>query len=161
MDEIKSKLSTLSHTAAELLTFFSSLPDPNLPVYPLWSAHDILAHVTFWHESFARNVQDLVLQRPLSPLDGTFPALNRMGVESMRNLPINAILQRFSSAQHILEQHITNPLVQLIPYRKDNIHTYTPVQHLELVNGHICRHLQDVQRAAKRAQHAARDSHFG
>ena len=53
-------LQRLEETAALLEHVFQSLPDTQVAVYDDWTARDVLAHLTFWHESFARNLTDLV-----------------------------------------------------------------------------------------------------
>ncbi|CAG0930139.1 hypothetical protein TFLX_01616 [Thermoflexales bacterium] len=60
----------LNKTVAELIAVCRQLPDPDAVVYEGWTAKDILGHVTFWHESFARNVADLVHDGQPQPLKG-------------------------------------------------------------------------------------------
>ena len=49
-----------------------------------WAVRDVVAHVTFWHESFARNVDDLVHARRPTPLRGRLSDLNERGVAQAR-----------------------------------------------------------------------------
>lgn len=51
--------------------FIALYDDRNLldhMIYPLWDLKDLLAHLVFWQESFARNVEALTLDNSLQPL---------------------------------------------------------------------------------------------
>lgn len=141
-------LDRLEDTAARLVETFQRLPDPGLMVYECWSARDVLAHLVFWHESFARNVQDLAAGIVPSPLKGRLSDLNQSGVEQMRHEDLQTILQRFQAAHQVIRQDILNPNLVLIPYRRGS-RDYTPEEHLSIVDGHINLHMRDVHQALK------------
>ena len=115
-------------------------------VYELWSASDVLAHLTFWHESFARNVADLVNGRKPAPLKGRFIDLNQGGVDAMRTETLEAVIGRFRTAQRTIQENILNTGLVLIPYKKGS-RDYTPEGHLSIVDDHINHHLRDVRQA--------------
>jgi hypothetical protein len=140
-------LQDLNETVTRLLDTYHALPDPNVEVYEFWSAGDVLAHLTFWHESFARNVDDLASARKPVPLKGRLSDLNQEGVDSMRHFSLHEVMHRFLSAQQVIRDNIFNPTLALIPYRMGS-RDYTPEEHLEIVIGHIRQHLQDVRKAA-------------
>lgn len=142
-------LARLNETAIQLTDFYRSLPNPAIMVYELWTAKDVLAHLTFWHESFARNVDDLAHNQPPSPLKGRLADLNQAGVEALALLSLAEVLERFEKAHAIIQAHILNPALALIPYRKGS-REYTAEEHLELVNDHINHHLRDIRKALKR-----------
>jgi hypothetical protein len=142
-------LERLNETVAQLFAVYKNLPDPNAMVYELWSAKDVLAHLTFWHESFARNVDDLVNGRKPMPLKGRFIDLNQGGVDSMRLETLEMVMGRFQSAHKVIQKNILNPALVLIPYKKGS-RDYTPEEHLDIVIGHIKEHLKDVRKALKR-----------
>ena len=131
-----------------MLTAYRTLPDPASPVYELWSAKDVLAHLTFWHESFARNVDDLAHGRQPSPLKGRLRDLNQVGVDEMAHLTLVEVLARFDAAHAILQANILSPALTLIPYRKGS-RAYTVQEHLNIVNDHINQHLRDVRKILK------------
>lgn len=141
-------LQRLNETAAQLLNTYPNLADPNAMVYELWSARDVLAHLTFWHESFARNVNDLVNGQKPTPLKGRFIDLNQEGVDAMRSETLETVTGRFLSAQQVIQENICNPALVLIPYKRGS-RDYTPEEHLDIVNAHINQHLRDVRRALK------------
>jgi hypothetical protein len=105
-----------------------------------------LAHLTFWHESFARNLDDLVRSRKPSPLNGRFIDLNQGGVDAMAHLTLIQALERFEAAHLIIRANILDPALSLIPYKKVS-REYTPEEPLDLVNEHINEHLRDVRKA--------------
>jgi len=141
-------LQRLNETVAQLLGVYQTLPDPDALVYELWSAKDVLAHLTFWHESFARNLADLVNGRKPTPLKGRFIDFNQGGVDALRPETLPAVLGRFQSAHQIVQENILNPTLTLIPYKKGS-REYSPEEHLDIVNAHINEHLRDVRKALK------------
>lgn len=141
-------LERLNKTIAQLLSIYQTLPDPNAMVYELWSAKDVLAHLTFWHESFARNVDDLAHGRTPSPLKGRLRDLNQRGVDGMTHLTLVEVLARFEAAHATIRANSLSPALTSIPYRKGS-REYTVEEHLDMVNDHINQHSRDVQKACK------------
>jgi hypothetical protein len=89
METRETLLNRLNDTATQLRQLYRSLPDPDLPVYELWLAKEILVHLTFWHESFVRNVDDLSHGRKPSPLKVRLRDLNQCGVDlRSRSFPV-------------------------------------------------------------------------
>ena len=142
-------LQHLNETVTQLRVVYQTLPDPNTMVYELWSGKDVLAHLTFWHESFARNVDDLVNGRKPTPLKGRFIDLNQGGVDAMAHISLAGVLERFEAAHAIIQANILNPALTLIPYKKGS-REYTPEEHLDIVDAHINEHLRDVRKTLKR-----------
>ena len=139
-------LQCLDETIAHLLSAYYNLPDPDAMVYELWTAKDVLAHLTFWHESFARIVDDLVNGRKPTPLKGRFIDLNQGGVDAMKPLTLVQVLDRFEAAHAIIRDNILNPMLTLIPYKKGS-RNYAPEEHMDIVHEHIRMHLGDVNKA--------------
>jgi hypothetical protein len=137
-------LQQLNETVSQLLATCQALTEPERLVYERWSAKDVLAHLTFWHESFARNVRDLAQGIKPTPLKGRLSDLNQQGVDEMRSLTLAQVSQRLMTAQALIREHILNPKLTSIPYRKGS-RDYSPEEHLELVIGHIQLHLKDVR----------------
>ena len=146
MESRELHLQHLNETVRQLRVVYQALPDPNALVYELWSAKDVLAHLTFWHESFARNMDDLVNGRKPTPLKGRFIDLNQGGVDAMAHLNLAGVLERFEAAHTIIQANILNPALTLIPYKKDS-RDYSPEEHLDIVDAHINEHLRDVRKA--------------
>ncbi len=134
----------LSKAVGELTVICRQLPDPNAPVYEGWSAKDVLGHVTFWHESFARNVADLVHDRKPTPLRGKLSDLNQQGVDEMRSCNLEEVIGRLEAAQRIIHANILNSKLISIPYRRGS-RDYTPEEHLEIVIKHIQQHLKAIK----------------
>jgi hypothetical protein len=136
----------LRQIVKELIATCRALPDPNAPVYEGWTAKDILGHLTFWHESFARNVADLAHDRQPLPLKSKLSDLNQRGVEEMRSCTLEEVISRLEAAQRIIHANIQSPKLILIPYRKGS-RDYTPEEHLEIVAKHIQQHLKGIRHA--------------
>ncbi len=139
-------LERLDDAVKYLRSVYRDLPDPSLMVSELWTAKDVLAHLTFWHDSFARNVDDLVSDRKPTPLKGRFIDLNQGGVDAMKSLSLSQVLERFEAAHSIIRGSILDPGLTLIPYKKGS-RDYAPEEHLDIVGKHIRMHLRDVTKA--------------
>lgn len=112
-----------------------------------WAVRDVVGHVTFWHESFARNVDDLVHRRRPTPLRGRLADLNERGVAEARTVPLDTIVDRFRAAHATIRASIVSPTLGLIPYRVGS-RPYTPSEHLEVVRDHIRAHARSLERAS-------------
>lgn len=149
MDQREILICALNTTVAQLLGVYKSMYDPDVMVYEFWSAKDILAHLTFWHESFSRNVLDLVNGRKPTVLKGRLIDLNQGGVDEMHSETLESVVDRFVRSHQLIQDNILNPGLIMIPYRRGS-RDYTPEEHLCIVNEHINHHLQDVQKATGR-----------
>jgi len=136
-------LERLNKTVDALFAIYQGLSEPQVMIYELWSAKDVLAHLTFWHESFACNVNDLTNGRKPTPLKGRLSDLNQSGVDTMRADSLETVLKRFACAHEIIRRQILNPALTCIPYRKGS-RDYSPEEHLDIVDKHIHEHLRDV-----------------
>ena len=114
-------------------------------VYAHWSAKDILGHLVFWHESFARNLRDIAQNQKPNPLKGKLSEVNQMGVDATHSVSIDRLINRQTAAQQVIDKHIFNTEVQLIPYKKGS-RDYNRQEHLEIVAAHIKRHLKDLHK---------------
>ena len=111
-----------------------------------WTVRDVVGHVTFWHESFARNVDDLVHARRPTPLRGRLSDLNEQGVAEARAVPLDTIVDRLRAAHATIRASILSPTLGLIPYRVGS-RPYTPGEHLEVVRDHVRAHARSLERA--------------
>src|SRR5512137_2418614 len=137
-------LKRLDETVTHLIEVCRTVPDPAAEVYEGWAAKDILGHVTFWHESFARNVDDLAHDRKPTPLKGKLSDLNQQGVAELRPGSLEEVIGRLEAAQRIIHANILNPKLILIPYRKGS-RDYTSEEHLGIVADHIGVHVKAIQ----------------
>ena len=70
-------LQRLSETLEKLYELYRDRIDIEIEIYEGWSTRDILGHITFWHESFARNVNALIEGNKPSPLKGKYVEINQ------------------------------------------------------------------------------------
>ncbi len=142
------ELESLANTVTEFIEFFNQDKDHGQLVYPEWTAKDILGHITFWHESFARNLRDVAEGRTAKPLRGSLTDVNVTSVESTRSVSIEDLCQRLRDAQQIIARYILDGNIEKIPYKVGS-RDYAPLEHLEVVISHIQKHLQDVSKKYK------------
>ncbi len=138
-------LGALDGTVQDLVNTVQKIEAERVMVYELWTAADVLRHITFWHESFARNTADLAEGRKPSPLKGRLMDLNQRSVEELNGVPLDQVVQRLQKAHEQIQAHILNPALELIPYRKGS-RDYSPAEHLEIVRMHIREHLKDINK---------------
>ncbi|MFN8457024.1 MAG: hypothetical protein U0401_20555 [Anaerolineae bacterium] len=127
---------------------YQNVANPDMVVYEGWTAKDILGHITFWHESFARNVSDIVNDLKPTPLTGRYRDLNRRCFDEMRVQTVEDVIKRLEVAHRVIQENILNTKLILIPYKKGS-RDYTPEEHLDLVNKHIREHLRDIEAVSK------------
>ncbi len=148
MDTREILLKQLNETISQLLDVYKNIANPEIAVYEEWTAKDILGHIVFWHESFARNVRDIVSGIKPTPLKGKYKDLNQRCYDEMRQKTVEEIIQRLETAHKVIQENILNPKLMLIPYKKGS-RDYTPNEHLAIVNEHIKEHLSGIRKANK------------
>lgn len=139
-------LENLAESLVKLLSVCRNIANPNAVVYPDWTVKDVLGHITFWHESFARNVSDLAGDRKPMPLRGTYKELSQRCAAEFGSLPMEEIIARLEAAQQVIQKNFLNPRLGLIPYRVGS-RDYTPEEHLQVVSDHIKEHTKDIKNA--------------
>lgn len=144
-------LKRLNDAIACLIEIHENIADPQAEVADGWMVKDVLAHITFWHESFARNISDLVNGRPPVPLKGKYVDLNRRSTQEMKGLTVEQIIERLYAAHESIQRDILSPTLKLIPYRKGS-RDYTPEEHLDVVTGHIREHLKALEKVRSLAR---------
>jgi hypothetical protein len=112
-----------------------------------WAVRDVVGHITLWHESFARNVDDLIHARRPTPLRGRLADLNDRGVAEARTVPLGTIVNRLRAAHATIRASILSPTLGLIPYRVGS-RPYTPSEHLEVVRDHLQAHARSLERVS-------------
>ena len=144
-------LQRLSETLEKLYELYRDRIDLEIEIYEGWSARDILGHITFWHESFARNVNALIEGNKPSPLRGKYAEINQHSIDETKTLTTEQIMSRLKIAQRIIQENILSEKLKKIPYRKGS-RDYTPEEHLDIVNRHIGGHLKSIEKAIKGRQ---------
>jgi len=144
-DNIQQSLNFLHEKLEELYSFYQQELDFSVMVYKLWNAKDILGHLTFWHESFARNISDMGKDVKPQPLKGKLSEVNQQSVATTKAASIPELIQRIKQAQETIEQYIFNDSIGLIPYKKGS-RDYSRQEHLDIVAAHIKRHLKDLNK---------------
>lgn len=143
--QIKSNVERLRSEVETFANLFEHGLDYNMMIYEFWNAKDILGHITFWHESFARNISDLGKGIKPSPLKGSLSEVNKQSVETTRKESIEKLIKRLEDAQDTIEEFIYIDRINLIPYKKGS-RDYSRSEHLEVVSNHIHKHLKDISK---------------
>lgn len=142
---LKTKVEVLRSELKNLIDFFEQGLDYDKMVYEFWNAKDILGHITFWHESFARNISALGNGIKPNPLKGKLSEVNKLSVESTKNSSIENLTKRLKYAQNKIEEYIFFDRINMIPYKKGS-RDYSKSEHLEVVTNHIHKHLKDISK---------------
>ena len=142
---IKTKVEVLRNELKKFIIFFEQGLDYNKMIYEYWNAKDILGHITFWHESFARNISDLGKNIKPSPLKGKLSEVNKQSVETTKNESVENLIKRLKEAQNTIEEYVFLDKINLIPYKKGS-RDYSKLEHLEVVSNHIHKHLKDISK---------------
>jgi hypothetical protein len=132
----------------DVIRFFNQNNDFSKTIYTDWTAKDVLAHINTWHESFAKNVFDIVNENKLTPLKGKIAEINEHGVKKYKNDTIDELINKLKYSQEIINKNIKMEIVKEIPYKKGS-RNYTPKEHLDVVYEHIKGHLNDINKIYK------------
>ena len=84
-------LKLLNGTVVHLIETYPNMASPETDIDDGWTAKDILGHITFWHESFARNVSALSEGLDPVPLKGRYVDLNQRSVEEVNDHPLKRV----------------------------------------------------------------------
>jgi hypothetical protein len=142
---IKTKVEILRNELKKFIIFFEQGLDYDKMIYEYWNAKDVLGHITFWHESFARNISDLSKNIKPSPLKGKLSEVNKQSVETTKNESVENLIKRLKEAQNTIEEYVFLDKINLIPYKKGS-RDYSKLEHLEVVSNHIHKHLKDISK---------------
>lgn len=148
METRETLLKQLNETISQLLEMYKNMADPEFAVSEEWTAKDVLGHIVFWHESFARNIRDIVNDIKPTPLKGKYSDLNQRCFDEMRTKTVADMAKRLEAAHRAIRENILNPKLAFIPYKKGS-RDYTPDEHLAVVNEHIQEHLSGIRKASK------------
>ena len=150
MEKRENLLRQMDETIDRFVATYRGIKHPASILFGEWTAKDIVGHIVFWHESFARNVCDIASGVKPRPLKGKLSDLNQQGVEETRPDTLETLISRLGSAHRAIQENILNPGLMLIPYRKGS-RDYTPEEHLEIVNRHITGHLKEIEKALRKS----------
>lgn len=145
--DVLSGLVALDAAVARLTDAARALRDPDALATGEWSARMVVAHVTFWHESFARNVADLAAGRRPRPLRGTLLELGERARSELGHLEVEALLERLVAANAVIHRDIDAPGIDRIPYRQGR--HYTPADHLQVTASHVDHHASELEAAGR------------
>ena len=144
-------LQRLNETLEELYEHYRGQIDLEIEIYEGWNARDVLGHITFWHESFAHNVNALIEGNKPFPLNGKYIEINQRSIDETKTLTAEQIMSRLKNAHRIIQENILSDKLEIIPYRKGS-RDYSPEEHLDIVNRHIGGHLKSIEKVIKRRQ---------
>ncbi|SJZ97154.1 hypothetical protein SAMN02745116_02014 [Pilibacter termitis] len=96
-----------------------------------WTAKDYLSDIVYWHESFARNISDISLNRQPNVIRLSLREATKQGVDSNKDSSVSQLLRRLSKAQKDIESHVFNDKIDVIPYRKGS-REYNRVEYLDI-----------------------------
>jgi hypothetical protein len=144
----RAQLEALDRTVAAFAEVCQGAADSAIMVNREWTVKDVAGHIAFWHESFARNLSDVLAGLPPRPLRGTYVELNARCMLEMRPLPMGEIIGRLLAAHEVVKDGILEPSLSAIPYRRGS-RDYGPEEHLEVVTGHIQSHMTRILKAVR------------
>jgi Mycothiol maleylpyruvate isomerase N-terminal domain len=122
---------------------------PPAPVYPGWRPHEVLAHLVFWHETYARILQALNAGREPVLMEGVFREFNRQAVDRLRNVPEPALLERLRHANLLVGEG----LASLPPHARIRIKEGSkprgPVEFANAIQRHFRGHLDHLRHVTR------------
>ncbi len=109
-----------------------------------WSGKDILAHLTYWHELYVRNLLAEEEKKKFVFPNTRASELNKEGVSEYKHFPDEELLKRFVNAQTIIERVITGGMITEMTYSKGE-KPYPILKFLEVVSKHVKGHISELE----------------
>ena len=138
-------IARLDATVDEVSRVLPALPPPAVP-HGGWGAHEVLSHIVFWHETYARILETMAEGRRPAVLVGVFPEFNRIAVERFRTVRDAVLVARLRRANAI----VVAALGSLPPHARIRIKSGTnargPVEFADRVDAHLRGHLDELRR---------------
>jgi hypothetical protein len=73
-----------------------------------WTKKDIVAHVAFWHEYYAKVVSALAEKQKSVLLAGDYTDINKHGVQTFRKYSLKQIINKLNTSHKIITSNIIN-----------------------------------------------------
>lgn len=96
-------LANLDQTLQEFIIRLLCLPT-NQPINPAWSAHDLLSHITYWHEVYADSLTAITQGRQPNLPQGTYASINAQAVCVNAEVSSQILVGRLRSAQATIHE---------------------------------------------------------
>lgn len=155
MDELivkrEQQLASLNTTVINAVNFLEPI-DENL-LDGNQTAHEVLAHLVFWHREYAHVISALVDCRQLTLRSGTFNALNAQGYEKFQPFTMRQLANKLVSLQETLDRllrqlpdwDIDFPLKQGGQFER-------VADRLPAIEAHVRNHVLKLKRAAEKTR---------
>ncbi len=115
-----------------------------------WGPREVLAHLVFWHEQYASQLQARLAGRPYPLPHGRFRELNDRAVEAARLRSIPAQLARFRAANRRWSSLVVDPRAGAVGIQiKQDSKAWPVGELLPRVAAHIRKHRLELARSQK------------
>lgn len=105
---------------------------------------DIVAHVTMWHEYYARVLTALVSNMPPKLYRESTTLINKIWLEKYKELSLDTLILKLEEANNTFLKNIVK-IKGIIPY-SENGRRYVPWQYVSAITSHIKGHTKDLKR---------------
>jgi len=146
MNPSPENLARLAATVESFCQMIGQLPARALLEKP-WGPRQVLCHLVFWHETYARQIEARLAGHGWLLPEGTFIELNAQAVASLAAVGVPTLLARFRAANTrlgrlALEPKAANVQVQL----KQGSKSWPLDEFLVMVEAHIRRHGDELRK---------------
>ncbi len=115
-----------------------------------WGPREVLAHLVYWHEQYAAQLQARLAGRPYPLPHGRFRELNDYAVEDARRQSIAAQLARFRAANRRWSSLIADPRAQGASIQiKQDSKIWPAGELLPRVAAHIRKHRLELTKSLR------------
>ncbi len=140
-------LETLTESINRFLSEYA-LHDPADKATAEWSAKDVLCHITYWHEYYAKNLDAEAHGKKFIFPDLTYYELNWRGVLMLRPYADTKLIGMLTNANKRLVETIMSGKVTEMTYRQGS-KPYPINQFLEVITGHIHGHTDEIRKSKR------------
>lgn len=136
----------LDHAVAKLIDVVSGLPD-GLRQPSEWGPREMLVHIVFAHELYAKYLRSTVEGREPPLFEGLYREQNARALSENANIGVLELISRLKTAHADLKRLVVRPATQSAPfYFKAGSKARSLETALGEVVGHIRGHLGDIRR---------------
>ncbi len=125
-----------------------------------WGPIQVLAHLVYWHESYAAQIEAFLADRPFERPQGRFRDMNAQAARACRGIPIAVMARRFRTADERLRAlYAANDPAAIVVEIKQGSKKWQLAELVPAVEAHVRNHQRQLEHdahknASPRKQHS-------
>jgi uncharacterized protein DUF1706 len=151
----------LTSAVDAFLEYFSTLPQQRLrsSTGTSWGPREVLIHLVFWHEQYARITESITRGQTPTLLQGTFKEWNAKATQLERRTTVDELLGRFKAANSRLIAIAEHRNARALSFCfREGSKSWLYDDALVAISRHIRGHIEKLRRSERRGNDSRRRS---